>query len=140
LGLPLPGPKGQGIATLAQLRAQPAILQQLTVDDKAPYDVSQDQARQAEIHVACVLSALAPRMRYLQERLSGTDKVLLSVDPVALVQHFAAGVQSDPMKGVVVRVWNLPGDVSSPIRVLRNFVPEDEGGIDKTARREQWKR
>src|SRR5437660_3059531 len=118
LGLPLPGPKGQGIATLAQLRAQPDILRQLTVDDRAPYDVSQDQARQAEIHVACVLSALAPRMRYLQERLSGTDKVLLSVDPVALVQHFAVGVQSDPMKGVVVRVWNLPGDVSSPIRVL----------------------
>jgi hypothetical protein len=137
LGIPLPGPKGQGIATLAQVRKEPETLRQLTVDDKTPYDVSPDQARRAEIHVAVALPALAPRMRYLQERLSGADRLHLGIDPAAVLQRFAAAINAAPMKGVQVRVWNISGDVSNPIRLLRSFVPEDEGGTDKSQRRLQ---
>jgi hypothetical protein len=139
LGFPLPGPKGKDVTTLSQVRGDREILRQLTVDDKTPYDISQDQAKQAEIHIACTLSALAPRMRYLEDKFSSADRVQLGVDPLALTQRFAAAVKTEAMKGVPVRVWNLPGDLSSPIRVLRNFVPEDEGGVDKSYRREQWK-
>jgi hypothetical protein len=138
LGLPLPGPRGEGIATLAQVRAQPAVLQQLGLDAKNPYDVSQDQAQKAEVHVACALSALAPRMRFLQDQLAATEKVRLGVDPAALVKRFAEAAQAPEMKGVHVRIWNLPGDSSSPIRVLRNFLPDNEGGVDKARLREQY--
>jgi hypothetical protein len=138
LGLPLPPAKGEGIATLAQVRSQPAVLQQLALDAKNPYDVSQDQAQKAEVHVACALSALAPRMRFLQDQLAATEKVRLGVDPAALVKKFAEAAQAPEMKGVHVRIWNLPGDSSSPIRVLRNFLPENEGGVDKARLREQY--
>jgi hypothetical protein len=138
LGLPLPGPRGEGIATLAQVRSQPAVLQQLALDPKNPYDVSQDQAAKAEVHVACALSALAPRMRFLQDQLAATEKVRLGVDPVALVKRFAEAAQAPEMKGLHVRVWNLPGDPSSPIRVLRSFLPENEGGVDKARSRERY--
>src|SRR5438132_13105820 len=138
VGLPLPGPRGQGIATLAQVRAQPAVLQQLGLDAKNPYDVSQDQAAKAEVHVACALSALAPRMRFLQDQLAATEKVRLGVDPAALVKKFTEAAQAPEMKGVHVRIWNLPGDPSSPIRVLRGFLPESEGGVDKARLREQY--
>ena len=94
LGIPLPGPKGEGIATLAQVRAQPAVLQQLGLDAKNPYDVSQDQAQRAEVHVACALSALAPRMRFLQDQLAATEKVRLGVDPAALVKKFTEAAQA----------------------------------------------
>src|SRR5205807_6924960 len=85
LGMPLPGPKGQGIASLGQVRSDPEALRQLQVDDKTPYDVSQDQARRADVNVAVDLSALAPRMRYMQERLSGADRLQLGVDPAAVL-------------------------------------------------------
>src|SRR5262249_14339331 len=62
LGLPLPGPKGQGTATLADVRTQPDVLKQLSAD-KQDYDVSPEQARAAEVHVVAPLSALAPRLR-----------------------------------------------------------------------------
>ena len=45
LGLPLPGPKGEGIATLAQAREQPDVLSQLNVGAKIHYPVTAEQAR-----------------------------------------------------------------------------------------------
>lgn len=138
LGLPLPGPNGRGVATLAQVRQDPTILRALTVDAKnAPYDVTPEQVKQAEVHVACSLSALAPRMRYLQDFLAPTEKVPLGVDPIGEWQRFQEACQAPPLKGIPLRVWNVPGDPNTPIRVLRLFLPVEEGGIDQTHRREQ---
>src|SRR5262249_141879 len=69
LGLPLPGPGGKGVATLAQLREQPELLGPLTADKDAPYDVTPEQARRAEVYLVCPLSALAPRMKFLEDLL-----------------------------------------------------------------------
>ncbi|HEY7424273.1 MAG TPA: hypothetical protein VH682_08610, partial [Gemmataceae bacterium] len=63
LGLPLPGPKGQGIATLAEIRKDPEILAPLNVNEKQRYDVTPEQARSAQAQFICPLSALSPRMR-----------------------------------------------------------------------------
>ncbi len=71
LGLPLPGPKGEGIATLSQVRQQPEVLAQLNVGDKYRYPVTMEQARAAQALLVCPLSTLSPRMRYLQEQISG---------------------------------------------------------------------
>jgi hypothetical protein len=136
MGLPLPGPKGQEPATLVQVRRQPELLRQLSVPGKCKYDVSEEQARQAEVHVAASLSALAPRMRYLQDLLGSSERVNLAVDPGALLQRFQPGAN---VAGAKVRVWNLPGDPSTPIRALRRFVPESEGGSDRLQQvRLQW--
>jgi hypothetical protein len=135
LGLPLPGPGGKGIATLAQVKAHPELIQALNVEPKQPYDVTGEQAKNAEIQVSCALSALAPRMRLLQEVLSTTGKVNLSKDPTALLSRF-----KDTGGGNSVQIWNTPGDDRTPIRVLRSFVPPEEGGTDTikpTSRRDE---
>jgi hypothetical protein len=140
LGLPLPGSKGQGVATLAQVRQDPSVLQQLMVDPKLPYDVTTEQARQTELQIACSLSALAPRLRLLEEALSGSDTMHLSVDARGLWQRFEAACKEPGLSGTRLRVWNLPGDPNTPIRVLRGFLPPQEGGTDKTQREELSKR
>src|SRR5262249_24117026 len=81
LGVPLPGPGGQGIATLAQLKSQPDILRPLAADDKAPYDLTPEQAGRAEAYMACPLPALSKRMAYLEGVLSEGHRVRLALDP-----------------------------------------------------------
>src|SRR5262249_60746163 len=68
LGLPLPGPDGKGVATLAAVRKDPALLAQLSTGEHR-YDVTAEQAQAAEARVAFPLSALSPRMRHLQDKL-----------------------------------------------------------------------
>jgi hypothetical protein len=132
LGLPLPGPKGQGIATLAQVRTQSEILHILEVDPHFPYDLTPALVKQAEVQVACQLSALAPRMLLLQETLSSSgDKINLWTNPVEVLQRFHEAA------GSKVHVWNPPGDRNNSLRVLRTFMPKEEGGVDEDGLRIQ---
>jgi hypothetical protein len=138
LGLAVPGPKGKGVATLAQMRTDPKLLQAFAVDPKYPYDVTPEQAKHAEVYVAATLDAIAPRMHFLENALAQTDnKIRLSTDPLALLQRFETATKEPAFAGMTVRVWNQPGDGATPFRVLRGFVPEDEGGTDKTRLRER---
>jgi hypothetical protein len=130
MGMPLPGPNGQGVATLSQTRNQPELLKALTVDAKFPYDVTAEQVKKAEVHVAYFLSSLAPRMRFLQDLLSSSDKIVLGVDPLGVFGRFQAALKEPAFEGIALKVWNQPGDLSTPIRVLRQFLPPDEGGVD----------
>src|SRR5262249_48394009 len=67
LGLPIPGPGGKAIATLSQAAARPEVLQQLTLDKAHAYDVTSQRAQQSKLYLMCSLSALAPRMKYMEE-------------------------------------------------------------------------
>lgn len=128
LGLALPGPSGHGVASLAQARGQPAVLQQLTVDSHSLYDVTHEQASKCEILVVAPLGALAPRMRFLQDELANTNRIVLGNNVGSLLKRVRAVVGGAP-----VRVWNPPGDPNTPTRVLRSFVPPTEGGVDQLA-------
>jgi hypothetical protein len=130
LGLPLPGPDRKGIATLSQVRSQGAkLFQSLTSDAKHAYDIAGNQGQGAEVWLAGPLSALAPRMKYLEDLLSIHNKVYLETDAASLLQKFqdALGEQK-----IAVKVWNHLGDEDTPYRVLRSFLPADQdGGTDK---------
>jgi hypothetical protein len=133
LGVPIPGPGGKGIATLAQLRARPDLLQPFMEDKHAPYDVTPEQARPANVYVVGQLSALAPRMKYLEDLLSSSDPIKLAVEPSDLLTRFKAAAASE------VRFWNQASAPerpapSSPTRALRLFMPTEEGGVDKTTK------
>jgi len=129
LGLPLPGPGGKGIATLAQVKAQPELLRQLTVDKESPYDITPEQARGAEVYPACPLSALAPRMKLLADLLSTFDRVQLAIDPASLLDRLETAAKSK------VRSLNQP---TTPARALGRFMPAEEGGVDKTAKAQRY--
>jgi hypothetical protein len=125
LGLPLPGEGGKGVATLAEICKKPDLLNQLKIDGAPAYDVTPDQAKTAELHLVRSLSALAPRMRQLQEKLLPPLRVSLAHDPnrgLDLLRTVAGG-----MDGVkpAVKVW------SEGLLLLRRFLSPDEGGSDK---------
>jgi hypothetical protein len=124
LGLPLPGPDGLP-ANFAQLRLDPAFLQKLSVDKEHPYDVTPEQARGAELQVSCPLCALAPRMGFLEQLLAPGIKARLTVSPAGRLQAFRAAVPKD----CAVRAWDA---LDSSLRVLRAFLPAEQGGSDRS--------
>jgi hypothetical protein len=125
LGLPLPGPKGQGVATLQQVRKQPDVLAQLNLDDKHRYDVTAEQAKQAHVLLVCPLSSLSPRMRHLQEQLLvPTVRVRLAADPAKELARLQAACDAGGDKTHV----ELP---KRDVVLLRRFLTVDEGGVDR---------
>jgi hypothetical protein len=126
LGLPLPGPKGQGVATLGAVCKDPTLLAPLTADEKHPYDVTGEQAKGAELLLYRPLSALAPRMRLLQDHLLGPAlHVRLAADADRDLGRLKAAAKAQGLKEGAVSVWKEGG------KLLRDFLPPDEGGVDK---------
>jgi hypothetical protein len=132
LGLPLPGPGGKGVATLAQLKKDPiAILSQIPADPKHPYDVTAEQIKRLEVRVSVLLTALAPRMRYLQNEILGSDVTpdspQLAADP-RLIEQLGEATRN---LGVSVRGW------TEATRSLRSFLSPEQGGSDAPAEQGQ---
>jgi hypothetical protein len=122
LGLPLPGPNGEGILTLSQVQSAEGgeLLRQLAPEPKHPYDVTPAQVKNLEVHVACPLSALAPRMRFLQTDILESNTISLAADARILEQF------EDAVRGqAAVQTW-WPAT-----RALRRFVPVEEGGDER---------
>jgi hypothetical protein len=122
LGVPIPGPNG--VATLDEVRAQPKLLPAVQSDGAPAYGATPEQAAKAEVFVAPALSALSPRMRYLEGLLADDDPVRLAYDPAKLLARFGADKAG---------VWGA-GAADAPVGLLRQFLPPDEGGVDKTGR------
>jgi hypothetical protein len=134
LGVPVPGPGGKGIATLRQVKAEPKLLTQLTAGREMPYDVTPQQAAKAEVCLVLPLTALAPRMKYLEDMLAHDNRLRLALDPAELKQRF------EKAAGVKVGTWNEPASSGQPppwtaTRALRLFLPPQQGGLDKS---QQW--
>ncbi|MBI3409328.1 MAG: hypothetical protein HY040_13370 [Planctomycetes bacterium] len=132
LGVPVIGPAGKGVATLAQVAEQPELLKKSEI---APEIIAK-----LKIYLACPLSALAPRMKFVQDqnRLADPERPALFVN--LRVLHQAVVDAAGP--GREVAVWNAPASEKgppppSPLRAMRLFLPADEGGVDRTKRREQ---
>lgn len=103
LGLPIPGPDGQGVATLAQLRADDALLRQLDVDAEHRYPVEASELQDVAAFLEASPGFLAQRMRLVQSHLAGDEALVLSANP----GRVAAQLREIP--GVVdVLVWSLP--------------------------------
>ncbi len=126
LALPVAGPDdGREIVTLAALRKQPELLKPLTVEAAHPYDVTAEQVKDSVVRLAPPLSALSPRMRALQDDLLPQRLgARLAVDPAELIRQFgsAAGVEGG--------AESVRGRDRAP-GVLRRFLNDKEGGIDK---------
>jgi hypothetical protein len=126
LGLPIPTADGKGVATLANALADPQVFKQLTVNEKTPYDVTTQKLRDAKVYVYVQLSALAPRMTQLQK------SVLAPHIPVSLSADFFA--EQAALESAMAAARGNPAVVNAfpqGLRVLRSFLPPEEGGIDK---------
>ena len=128
LGLALPGEGGVGVATLSDVVRKPDLLKQLKIEGAPEYDVTPAQAAKAELHLVCSLSALAPRMQQLQDKVLPPMRVSLYHNlerEMRWLQGAAAKASGDPP---AVKLW------SQGPTLLRNFLPPDEGGTDPGSR------
>ncbi len=102
LGLPIPGPEKQGVATLAQAQQNDALLRQLDLEG-SPYPVTAEQLKNVVAYVVADPFDLARRVRQLETKLTGDDRLALSVR----ASELAGRVKELP--GVEdVRIWDVP--------------------------------
>jgi len=119
LGGPLAGPKGEGVATLAQVRKDPELLKAAGVPQKS-FD-------SGEYYLNCPLSAAAPRMKMLESWLKEQERTVLYLDVVGVHKAVAKAAQKP------VRAGNAPPQPgqpprNSPTRIMRWFQLPEEGG------------
>jgi hypothetical protein len=125
LGLPIPGKDGQGVATLAELQADPALLRQLDLDD-ATYPVTADQLKQVTAHAVADTFDLSRRAAAIESKLSGDDRLALTVSPTAIAEKLKSvpGISS-------VEIWDFPfatmrDQLRVPIATRRELAMEFE--------------
>lgn len=127
LGLPIPGPNGEAVATLSQVAADEALLRQLDVDDTMRYPVEGSDLE----HVVALVEAspyyLARRMHLFESQLAGDQKLVLSV----AASHLADRLKEHPHVQDA-RLWKLPYETiysqsqMSPeeqMALMRDFLP-----------------
>jgi tetratricopeptide (TPR) repeat protein len=120
LGLPIPGPNGQGVATLEAVQADESLLRQLDSEDDA-YRVSAEQLRRVTANVVAGPFDLSRRAQALQTKLSGDDRLVLTSRADELAGKLAAvSAIAD------VRMWGTPFEtwrdqLRIPIAVRRQW-------------------
>lgn len=103
LGLPIPGPKGEGIATLSQIAADDGLLRRLDLDNDHPYAKTSAEVQAMTALIEASPTYLAQRMALLESQLAGEQKVILSLDATAL-----AGRLRECQHVSEARLWTLP--------------------------------
>ncbi|MEX2092010.1 MAG: hypothetical protein WD971_05000, partial [Pirellulales bacterium] len=102
LGLPIPGKDGRGVATLAELQTDPALLRQLDLDH-SPYPVTADDLQHVTAEIVADPFDLSRRAAAIESKLSGDDRLALTVSPTALAEKLKA------VPGIVgVALWDFP--------------------------------
>ena len=109
IGLPVPGPGGKGVATLEQAASDPSILAQLDLPEK-PYTTHAEDLNRGKLRIwlDSSLGHLAARMRQLQGKLAGRDRMVLFRDPAEQDAAFSK-VLGDRL--AETELWYLPMQV-----------------------------
>ena len=102
LGLAIPGAEKKGVATLEQVQKDDSLLRQLDLEG-APYPVTSEQLKNVVALVVADPFDLTKRVRQVEGKLAGDDRLALSVR----ANELADRVKSTP--GVAeVRLWDVP--------------------------------
>ena len=116
LGLPIPAPGGVKLRKGGSLEIRPATLDQAAKDEGVLGRMSEgrpgatalkrSQLEKVVVFLEASPAYLAPRMKLVQRRLSGAQKVVLSTDPSAAAARWKAAGHVG-----AVRLWTHPFDV-----------------------------
>ena len=102
LGLPIPGPAGEGIATLSQVIATPELLDTLSVEGH-PYPVKANDLKEMLALIDVAPTAFSLRMKLVENNLAGAQRTILTTNPSDL----AARLQK--CKGITATsIWSVP--------------------------------
>src|SRR6202042_890232 len=85
LGLEVPGPGGQGVATLEQALADSSVLERMSLPGLAPYSASRAALLSSPTKIGILIDSspgyFSPKMKLLQRELSGNYRAILFNDP-----------------------------------------------------------
>ncbi len=102
LGLPIPGPKGEGIATLSQVLDSPELIAALAVDGQQ-YRFAHDQLKEIVALLDVTPANLSQRMQRVQANLAGEQRTILTASPSQLAERVEA------VRGISNAVlWSVP--------------------------------
>ncbi|WP_152053666.1 hypothetical protein [Tautonia marina] len=109
IGLAIPGPDGQGIATLEQAATEPIVLDRLDLPSPAiPYATEAANLDTVRVYLDSSRGYFAPRMRLLQNDLAGANRMVLYRDPVEQRDAWTSAL-GDRLD--TVELWDLPLNV-----------------------------
>ncbi|QDT58583.1 hypothetical protein SV7mr_10760 [Stieleria bergensis] len=105
LGIHVPGPGQEGIATLAQARTDELVLRRLSIAglDQFKYPVSKSDVQQCVALLNVKPEMLSQRMRRLEAALTGNRRINVFVDADQWAQQFDASIGISDVK-----VWDVP--------------------------------
>jgi hypothetical protein len=123
VGLPVPGPDGQGTATLDQVLADPAILERMDLPGQSPYETSRASLLASPTKIGILIDSspghFTPKMKLLQRDLPGKDRTILFRSPAEQRDHFAQ-VLGNQFGGV--KLWAIPIEVENRLFTDPQFV------------------
>lgn len=103
LGLPIPGPGGEGIVTLKQLTDDPQLLRALDVKDGPSYRIKADDLKRIVALIDAEPRALTRRMELLEQGMPGSRRIALSIRPSNLQKKLRAQKQIGQ-----ISLWRVP--------------------------------
>lgn len=123
VGLPIPGPGGEGVATLRQAMADSSILDQMDLPGLAAYETSRASLLASPTKIGVLLDSsrgyFTPKMKMLQAELSGGNRTILYRDPVEQRDRFAEAL-GDRLGEV--DLWTMPLEVETRLFTDPQFV------------------
>lgn len=103
LGMAIPGPAGDGVATLSQLAADEALLRRLDLEAGLRYPIEAGDLTRVTAFVEARPLALSRRMQLIENELAGEQKVVLSYSPSRVEELLKACPQV-----AATRIWPFP--------------------------------
>jgi len=107
LGVPIPGPTGQPVATLQQLIDSPKLLETLSIGAKYRYRVSARDLDQVVALIDAAPESMMQRMKVLEVHLDAAHQMVLTVTPTRIKRDLET---LKVMHGV--RLWGVPLEAS----------------------------
>ena len=125
LGLPIPGPNRQSVATLEEAATDDSVLRQLDISPTQRYPLESSDLTNAVAYVSALPGELSRRMRLVEANLAGNQKARLIADPSSV-----ADALSEIARVEKVQLWPFPWqtlakqqsmDEATRDRAVRNF-------------------
>jgi len=103
LGIAIPGPAGDGVATLSQLAADDALLRRLDLNPELQYPIEAGDLARVTAFVEARPLAMSRRMQLIEKELAGEQKVVLTASPSRVRELLQACPQV-----AATRIWPFP--------------------------------
>jgi len=106
-GMPVPGPGGEGVATLAEAVADPEVLAAMSLPER-PYPVQAENLARITVLVAATPWGLTRRMHLLDPETRGAREMHVAVEASRLGAEAAAAVRAAGAESGGPRLWDFP--------------------------------